>query len=96
MVALYMHQELGLQIAPEQIATEVVSPASSVRSPRGARRSRIQATACPPPRGAGMRLIAMPNRGFPPSARALGLADVVIHSLDQLRPELLGRIDPES
>ncbi len=43
-----------------------------------------------------MRLIAMPNRGFPPSARALGLADVVIHSLDQLRPELLGRIDPES
>jgi HAD superfamily hydrolase (TIGR01509 family) len=37
---------------------------------------------------AGMRVIALPNRAFPPAEDALGLADVVIGSLDELRPTL--------
>jgi HAD superfamily hydrolase (TIGR01509 family) len=37
---------------------------------------------------AGMTVIALPNRAFPPSEDALGLADVVIGSLDELRPTL--------
>jgi HAD superfamily hydrolase (TIGR01509 family) len=41
---------------------------------------------------AGMLLVAAPNREFPPTERALALADVVISSLDELRPELLERI----
>jgi HAD superfamily hydrolase (TIGR01509 family) len=37
---------------------------------------------------AGMRIIALPNRTFPPAEDALQLADVVIGSLDELRPTL--------
>ena len=33
---------------------------------------------------AGLRVIAIPNRAYPPDAEALGLADVVLDSLDQL------------
>ncbi len=38
---------------------------------------------------AGMKVIAMPNAVFPPSDEAIGLAAVVIASLDELRPELV-------
>jgi HAD superfamily hydrolase (TIGR01509 family) len=41
---------------------------------------------------AGMVLIAIPSRQFPPAEQALGLADVVLGSLDELRPELLRRL----
>jgi HAD superfamily hydrolase (TIGR01509 family) len=41
---------------------------------------------------AGMLVIAVPNREFPPTEDALGLAEVVLESLDQLRPELLLRV----
>jgi HAD superfamily hydrolase (TIGR01509 family) len=41
---------------------------------------------------AGMLLVAAPNRQFPPTERALALADVVIGSLDDLRPALLERV----
>lgn len=37
---------------------------------------------------AGMRVIALPNRTFPPAEDALRLADAVIGSLDELRPTL--------
>jgi HAD superfamily hydrolase (TIGR01509 family) len=37
---------------------------------------------------AGMRVIALPNRAFPPAEDALQLADAVIGSLDELRPTL--------
>jgi HAD superfamily hydrolase (TIGR01509 family) len=37
---------------------------------------------------AGMRVIGLPNRTFPPAEDALRLADVVIGSLDELRPTL--------
>jgi HAD superfamily hydrolase (TIGR01509 family) len=37
---------------------------------------------------AGMRVVALPNRTFPPAEDALRLADVVIGSLDELRPTL--------
>jgi hypothetical protein len=39
-----------------------------------------------------MLLIAVPNRDFPPERDALGLADLAIESLDELRPELVERI----
>ena len=36
---------------------------------------------------AGMRVLAIPNRHYPPSEDALALADVVLRSLDELTPE---------
>jgi HAD superfamily hydrolase (TIGR01509 family) len=42
---------------------------------------------------AGMTVVAVPNREFPPAGDALGQAAVVIDSLDRLRPELLERLD---
>jgi HAD superfamily hydrolase (TIGR01509 family) len=36
---------------------------------------------------AGMRVIAVPNRDFPPSSEALDLADLVLDSLTELTPE---------
>jgi HAD superfamily hydrolase (TIGR01509 family) len=38
---------------------------------------------------AGMRIVAIPNRVFPPSAEALALADVVLDSLAELTPETI-------
>mgnify|MGYP003542608381 FL=1 len=38
---------------------------------------------------AGMRVIAIPNRVFPPSEEALSLAQVVLGSLDELTPEVV-------
>lgn len=38
---------------------------------------------------AGMCVIAIPNHRFPPRREALGVADVVIDSLDELTPELV-------
>ena len=38
---------------------------------------------------AGMRVIAIPNRVFPPSDEALSLAQVVLDSLDELTPEVV-------
>jgi HAD superfamily hydrolase (TIGR01509 family) len=40
---------------------------------------------------ARMRVIAIPNRAFPPSQDALAVADVVLHSLDELTAEV---VDP--
>jgi HAD superfamily hydrolase (TIGR01509 family) len=40
-------------------------------------------------RAAGMGLIAVPNRDFPPDPDALGLADVVLDSLTELTPEVI-------
>jgi HAD superfamily hydrolase (TIGR01509 family) len=41
---------------------------------------------------AGMVVVAFPNREFPPAPDALGLAAVVLDSLDELSPELLERL----
>jgi HAD superfamily hydrolase (TIGR01509 family) len=38
---------------------------------------------------AGMLVVAIPNRAFPPSAEALALSAVVLKSLDELTPEIL-------
>ena len=40
-------------------------------------------------RAAGMRVIAIPNPHYPPSEDTLALADVVLHSLDELTPEVV-------
>ena len=42
-------------------------------------------------RAAGMRVIAVPNRDFPPDADALALADVVLSDLSELTVDV---IDP--
>jgi HAD superfamily hydrolase (TIGR01509 family) len=43
---------------------------------------------------AGMLVIAIPNRQFPPSEDTLELADLVLRSLDELTPDaLLGAVD---
>ena len=41
---------------------------------------------------AGMRVVALPNREFPPSPAALERADLVLSSLDDLRPEAIARL----
>jgi HAD superfamily hydrolase (TIGR01509 family) len=38
-------------------------------------------------KAARMRVVAIPNASYPPDARALELADVVLESLDQLTPD---------
>ena len=38
---------------------------------------------------AGMRVIAIPNRRYPPPPEALALADVTLNSLDALAEELI-------
>ena len=40
---------------------------------------------------AGMRVIAVPNRRYPPAAEALELADEVLTSVDALTPEVVRR-----
>ena len=42
-------------------------------------------------KAAGLRVIAIPNPSFPPGDEALAEADVVLDSLDELRPEV---VDP--
>jgi HAD superfamily hydrolase (TIGR01509 family) len=42
---------------------------------------------------AGMRVIAIPNRAFPPDAEALALADVVLPSIDGLDPAVVAALD---
>jgi beta-phosphoglucomutase-like phosphatase (HAD superfamily) len=39
-------------------------------------------------KAAGMRVIAIPNRHFPPGEDALAEADVVLDSIDELTPEV--------
>jgi HAD superfamily hydrolase (TIGR01509 family) len=39
---------------------------------------------------AGMRVVAIPNRRYPPARDALELADVVVESLEELTPGALG------
>jgi HAD superfamily hydrolase (TIGR01509 family) len=45
---------------------------------------------------AGMRLIAIPNRDFPPPDDVLALADRVAEALDELTPELVEALAPEA
>jgi HAD superfamily hydrolase (TIGR01509 family) len=40
-------------------------------------------------KSAGMRVVAIPNASYPPDDEALGLADAVVHSLDELTIEIL-------
>jgi HAD superfamily hydrolase (TIGR01509 family) len=40
-------------------------------------------------KAAGMRVIAIPNRHFPPAEDALAQADVVLRSLEELTPEVV-------
>jgi HAD superfamily hydrolase (TIGR01509 family) len=44
-------------------------------------------------KAAAMRVIVFPNPSYPPDAASLELADVVVHSLDELTPELLDASD---
>ena len=41
---------------------------------------------------AGMWVIAIPNRAFPPGKEALDGADVVLASIDELRPEVVAAL----
>jgi beta-phosphoglucomutase-like phosphatase (HAD superfamily) len=40
-------------------------------------------------RAAGMRVVAIPNRRYPPPGDALALADVVLDSIDELSPAVV-------
>jgi HAD superfamily hydrolase (TIGR01509 family) len=40
-------------------------------------------------RAAGLTVVAIPNRDFPPSAEGLSAADIVLHSLHELTPQAI-------
>jgi HAD superfamily hydrolase (TIGR01509 family) len=42
---------------------------------------------------AGMHVIAIPNRAFPPPADVLGLADVLLESIGELRPATIKEVE---
>jgi HAD superfamily hydrolase (TIGR01509 family) len=42
---------------------------------------------------AGMHVLAIPNRAFPPPADALALADIVLDSIGELRPETITEVE---
>jgi HAD superfamily hydrolase (TIGR01509 family) len=44
-------------------------------------------------KAAGMRVIAIPNASFPPDEEALAEADVVLRTLEELRPEVVDTSD---
>jgi HAD superfamily hydrolase (TIGR01509 family) len=44
-------------------------------------------------KAAGVRVIAIPNPAYPPDPESLAQADVTIHSLDELTPELVDATD---
>jgi hypothetical protein len=39
-----------------------------------------------------MAVVAIPNREFPPAKDALGLADAVLESIEELTPEVVARL----
>jgi HAD superfamily hydrolase (TIGR01509 family) len=43
---------------------------------------------------AGTRVVAIPNRAFPPEQAALALADVVLTSIEQLEPAVVSALGP--
>jgi beta-phosphoglucomutase-like phosphatase (HAD superfamily) len=43
-------------------------------------------------KAAGLAVIAIPNRDFPPGPQALAAADVVLHSLHELTPETIEKV----
>ena len=43
---------------------------------------------------AGMGIVAIPNRGFPPDPDALALADVVLESIESLEPGVVAGLRP--
>jgi HAD superfamily hydrolase (TIGR01509 family) len=43
-------------------------------------------------KAAGMYVLAIPNRVYPPAEDALGLADAVLTSVKELRPEIIERV----
>ena len=45
--------------------------------------------------GAGMRVIAIPNRRYPPPAAALALADVVLELVSKLSPTVVRGADED-
>jgi len=44
-------------------------------------------------RAAGLRVIAIPNREFPPGADSVAAADEVLASLDELTPDVVDRVE---
>jgi HAD superfamily hydrolase (TIGR01509 family) len=47
-------------------------------------------------RAAGMAVVAIPNRAFPPSDEALAAADVVLGSISELTPAVIDSLRPSS
>ena len=45
-------------------------------------------------KAAGMRVVAIPNPSFPPDSEALGLADLVLDSIDRLDVAAVESVDP--
>ena len=97
-----LEDSFGASVSSEEVAHGKPAPDVYLEA---ARRIGVPATQCAAVEdssnglraaaAAGMRVIALPNRAFPPEADALRAAAVVIDSLDDLRPALIaGLADP--
>lgn len=83
-------------VSSEEVARGKPSPDVYVEA---ARRLRVEPGRCAAiedseagirsAKSAGMRVVALPNPGFPPGGEALGLADAVVRSPDELTPALV-------
>ncbi len=73
----YLRDQLGVPRAPETINREVVARVED--SSNGLRAAAA----------ADMAVIALPNPHYPPDEDALGLAEVVLDTLDELTPALV-------
>jgi HAD superfamily hydrolase (TIGR01509 family) len=98
------HTELGRRFATSVSSEEVGhgKPAPDVYL-EAARRLRIEPHACVAVEdstngilsglAAGLRVIAIPNRDFPPDPGAVARADRVLATVDVLRPEVVAALD---
>jgi HAD superfamily hydrolase (TIGR01509 family) len=93
-----LHDAFAVTVSSEEVARGKPAPDVYLEA---ARRLGVPATRCAAvedsangirsAKAAGMTVVAIPNREFPPPPDVLEIADIVIRDLDELRPELLTR-----
>jgi beta-phosphoglucomutase-like phosphatase (HAD superfamily) len=94
-----LNEVFAVTVSSEEVARGKPAPdvyfeaaRGSTSSPGAASRSRTRATGCARPRAAGMGVVAIPNREFPPDPDALALADAVLGSIEELTPDVVSRL----
>jgi HAD superfamily hydrolase (TIGR01509 family) len=95
--AARLHDAIRVVVSSQEVANGKPAPDVYLEA---ARRLGVEASRCAAvedsqngirsAKAAGMRVIAIPNAHFPPDEDSLALADVVLRSIDELTPEVIG------